>query len=111
MRKTWNREVSGDVQYALKPYWMFGSSTNIATHGSPYPYDTQVPILMWGPRWVKPGAVASRVEVADIAPTLAQVLGIPAPPASEGRPLPWARPEPAADASARARSPWRYKLH
>ena len=46
MRKTWNREVSGDVQYALKPYWMFGSSTNIATHGSPYPYDTGVPILM-----------------------------------------------------------------
>ena len=43
MRKTWNREVSGDVQYALKPYWMFGSSTNIATHGSPYPYDTRCP--------------------------------------------------------------------
>ena len=67
---------------------------------------------MWGPRWVQPGAVASRVEVADIAPTLAQVLGIPAPPASEGRPLPMARPEPAADAaSARAARPWRYKLH
>jgi len=92
MRKTWNREVSGDVQYALKPYWMFGSSTSIATHGSPYPYDTGVPILMWGPRWVKPGPVASRVEVADIAPTLARVLGIPAPPASEGRPLPMGAP-------------------
>jgi arylsulfatase A-like enzyme len=26
--------------------------------------------------------------VVDLAPTLAQVLGLPAPPASEGRPLP-----------------------
>jgi arylsulfatase A-like enzyme len=88
MRKTWHRDVSGDVQYALKPYWMHGSSTNIATHGSPYEYDTNVPILMWGPRWVKAGPVATRVEVADIAPTLAGLLGVPPPAGSEGRPLP-----------------------
>lgn len=86
MRKTWHREVSGDVQYALKPYWMFGSS--IATHGSPYEYDTHVPLLLWGPKWVKAGAVPARVEIADVAPTLARVLGLPPPPASEGRPLP-----------------------
>jgi predicted AlkP superfamily pyrophosphatase or phosphodiesterase len=86
VRKTWHPLVSGDVQFVLKPYWMAGSS--VATHGSPYPYDTQVPILMWGPRWVKPGRVDTRVEVVDLAPTLAQVLGLPAPPASEGRPLP-----------------------
>lgn len=92
MRKTWNREVSGDVQYALKPFWMFGSSTNIATHGSPYEYDTHVPILLWGPRWVKGGQLGARVEVADIAPTLARVLGLPPPPANEGKPLPLAAP-------------------
>ncbi|MET0312096.1 MAG: alkaline phosphatase family protein, partial [Burkholderiaceae bacterium] len=34
MQKSWNREVSGDVQLALKPYWMFTSSSSIATHGS-----------------------------------------------------------------------------
>jgi arylsulfatase A-like enzyme len=92
MRKTWNSEVSGDVQYALKPYFMFGSSTNIATHGSPYEYDTHVPVLAWGPRWVKPGPVAQRVEVADIAPTVARLLGIAAPAGSEGRPLPLVAP-------------------
>jgi arylsulfatase A-like enzyme len=32
--------------------------------------------------------VGTRVEVADIAPTLARVLGIPVPAANEGRPLP-----------------------
>jgi hypothetical protein len=90
MRKSWSREVSGDVQYVLKPNFMFGSSTSIATHGSPYEYDTHVPLLVWGPRWVQAGSVAQRVEVADIAPTLARMLGVAAPAASEGRPLPLA---------------------
>jgi predicted AlkP superfamily pyrophosphatase or phosphodiesterase len=92
MRRSWHHEVSGDVQYALKPYWMFGSSTSIATHGSPHPYDTNVPILFWGPRWVKPAMVGTRVEVADIAPTLARLLAVPAPAANQGKPLPLAAP-------------------
>ena len=88
MRKSWHPDVSGDVQYILKPYWMVASSTAIATHGSPYPYDTNVPILAWGPRWIKPGRVDSHVEVVDIAPTVSRLLGVPAPSASEGKPLP-----------------------
>lgn len=87
-QRAWHAEVSGDVQYIVKPYWMFGSSSNIATHGSPYPYDTNVPILAWGPRWVKPGKVETRVEVVDIAPTVAGWLGVGVPAASEGKPLP-----------------------
>jgi arylsulfatase A-like enzyme len=51
-----------------------------------------VPVLAWGPRWVKPGPVAQRVEVADIAPTVARLLGIAAPAGSEGRPLPLVAP-------------------
>lgn len=92
MRRSWHREVSGDVQYALKPYFMFGSSTSIATHGSPHAYDTHVPVLLWGPRWIRPGQLSTRVEVADIAPTLARLLAVPAPAASEGKPLPLAAP-------------------
>lgn len=86
MRKSWHPQVSGDVQYILKPYWMFGTTTS--THGSPYAYDTHVPILAWGPRWVKPGRVDRRVGVVDIAPTVARWLGVPAPSASEGQLLP-----------------------
>ena len=88
MRRSWHEEVSGDVQYTVKPYWMFLSSTSIATHGSPYPYDTNVPILAWGPRWVKAGRVEERVEVVDIAPTVSQWLGVAVPAASEGKLLP-----------------------
>jgi len=92
MRKSWNRDRSGDVQYVLKPYWMMTSSTSVATHGSPHAYDTHVPLMAWGPKWVKPGRVDTRVEVSDIAPTLARVLGVPVPSASEGRPLPLVSP-------------------
>ena len=74
------------MQYALQPYWMFGKAG--ATHGSPYPYDTHVPLQLWGPRWLRAGTYAGRVEMADLASTLARVLGIPAPAASEGRALP-----------------------
>lgn len=88
MRKSWNAERSGDLQLALKPYWMFASSSSAATHGSPHPYDTNVPMLFYGPRWVKPGQVDARVEVSGMAPTLAAMLQIAPPPTSEGQVLP-----------------------
>ncbi|MCG2592695.1 alkaline phosphatase family protein [Ramlibacter sp. XY19] len=90
MQRSFNRERSGDVQYATRPGWMFGTST--ATHGSPHEADTHVPILLWGPRWMKAQAVATPVQTVDIAPTLARLLGVPAPAASEGKLLPLAAP-------------------
>jgi predicted AlkP superfamily pyrophosphatase or phosphodiesterase len=88
MRNTWHRERSGDLQIELKPYWMYDSGTTGTTHGSHYPYDTNVPILIYGPSWVSPGRIDRHVEVVDIAPTLARILRVPAPAASEGKPLP-----------------------
>ena len=90
MRKAWHPDVSGDVQYVLKPYWSFAGRA-VATHGSPYAYDTHVPILTYGPAWIGKGRVDRRVEVVDIAPTLAGLLGIAPPAGSEGKPLPLAK--------------------
>ena len=87
VRKGWHREISGDLQVVTKPGWMLSSYGAGTTHGSPHPYDSHVPILVYGPRWVKPGRRGEPVEVADIAPTLAAMLGLPAPSSSEGRPL------------------------
>jgi predicted AlkP superfamily pyrophosphatase or phosphodiesterase len=92
IRKTWHRELSGDVQFALKPYWMTSSSSNMTTHGSPHAYDTHVPLLFYGPKWVKPGRIDTRVEIVDIAPTLAAMLDVPPPSASEGKLLPLKAP-------------------
>jgi predicted AlkP superfamily pyrophosphatase or phosphodiesterase len=85
-RKSFHPDVSGDVQFTPRSNWMFGSA--VATHGSPHDYDALVPLCLYGPKWVKPGRVEQRVDVVDIAPTLARMLGVPAPAQSEGRLLP-----------------------
>jgi predicted AlkP superfamily pyrophosphatase or phosphodiesterase len=89
LQNAWHPEVSGDVQYALKPNWRFGVRSNGTTHGSPYDYDTHVPILLYGPRWIGKGRIDKRVEVVDIASTLADLLMVPPPGAAEGRSLPF----------------------
>jgi predicted AlkP superfamily pyrophosphatase or phosphodiesterase len=91
LRRSWHPAVSGEVQYAVKPYWLFGART-VATHGSPYEYDTHVPLLVYGRGRIAPGRIDAPVEVIDIAPTLARLLRVPAPDASEGRPLPLSGP-------------------
>ncbi len=88
MRNSWHPDVSGDVQYALKPNWMFASTVTVATHGSPYPYDTNVPLMVYGPAWYRPGSVDASVDIASIAATLAQLLGVARPPAAEAKGLP-----------------------
>ena len=88
MRSAWHPDVSGDVQYALKPNWMFASTRSVVTHGSPYSYDTHVPLLVYAPRWYKPGSVDTPVDIASIAPTLAQLLGVARPPAAAAQVLP-----------------------
>jgi len=76
---------SQDVVFVLKPYFIDRpkSGTN---HGSPYTYDTHVPQLWFG-AGVPAGRRSERVGVDDIAPTLAALLGVPAPPEARGRRL------------------------
>ncbi len=89
MRNTYYAERSPDLLVVAKPYWMFESRrAATSTHGSPHPYDHHVPILFYGPLWVGTGRVDTPVAVVDIAPTLARILAVPAPPASEGKLLP-----------------------
>ncbi|MEI8155585.1 MAG: alkaline phosphatase family protein [Burkholderiales bacterium] len=89
MQNAWHPDISGDVQYILKPNWKFGLRSGGTTHGSPYAYDTHVPILMYGPPWIGKGRIDKRVEVVDIASTLADLLGVAPPAAAEGQRLPF----------------------
>lgn len=91
LRKTWHADRSGDVPFALKPNWMFGLGTG-ATHGSPHEYDSHVPLMLWGPRWLRAAAMPERVGIVDLAPTLAHLLGVAAPAQSEGQLLPISSP-------------------
>jgi len=87
MQRAWNRELSGDLMVVTSAYSSFGSGDSGATHGTPYAYDTNVPLLIMGGRWVRPGVQAQYAEVVDIAPTLAQILHLRPPAAAEGRVL------------------------
>jgi predicted AlkP superfamily pyrophosphatase or phosphodiesterase len=47
----------------------------VATHGSPYDYDTHVPMIFDGP-WFVPGRYPEFVRTVDLAPTLAEIAGV-----------------------------------
>jgi hypothetical protein len=49
-------------------------------------YDQEVPLLWFG-RGIVPGSKAGPATVADIAPTLAALLGLVAPGGAQGRVL------------------------
>jgi hypothetical protein len=71
-----------DLYVLLDPYYIFGSiSTN---HGTPFGYDTHVPVIFMGPG-IKTGRYYGSIAVNDIAPTLATILGVEIPSGSEGR--------------------------
>src|SRR5882672_5952206 len=48
-------------------------------HGSPWSYDTRIPILFWGPRYVRSARLTEPATQQDVAPTIAQALGLPMP--------------------------------
>ncbi|MEO7361855.1 MAG: alkaline phosphatase family protein, partial [Gemmatimonadaceae bacterium] len=62
------------------------SGIRIATHGSPWDQDAWVPVLFWGAPFAA-GKYADRVRVVDMAPTLAQVLGVKPLQKLDGVPL------------------------
>jgi predicted AlkP superfamily pyrophosphatase or phosphodiesterase len=65
-------------------YW---TGVNYATHGQPHDYDTRVPILFWG-AGIVPGRRGSDARVVDIAPTLAELIGVTPTERLDGRALP-----------------------
>jgi len=87
VRRAWNRELSGDLVVINKPNWYFSSGSSGTSHGSPYAYDTSVPLLLSGRKWIKPGYYGQYAETVDIAPTLANILRLRPPAGSEGRVL------------------------
>jgi arylsulfatase A-like enzyme len=74
---------SGDLSISLKSGWMFAGRGT--THGSTSADDQRVPVVLFG-KGVKSGRYDGTASPADVAPTLATLVGIPLPKA-EGRPL------------------------
>lgn len=77
---------SGHVYYHAEPYLVVSDDPAGADHGSRWGYDQQVPILWYGGS-VAAGKYYTEAAVADIAPTIAAIVGIVAPGGSQGRVL------------------------
>lgn len=76
---------SGDVILNLLPGWSV-STGGVSQGGSQYIYDTHVPIIFFGGA-VSSNNVSREVSLADIAPTIAHLVGVTPPNASTGVPI------------------------
>ena len=75
-------ERSGDVYIQLAPGWLDTSSPVGSSHGSPYSYDTHVPLIFYG--WNIPqGSSSEKTVIPQIAPTISNMLQIEFPNGSD----------------------------
>jgi predicted AlkP superfamily pyrophosphatase or phosphodiesterase len=75
---------ASDLFIVPEPYWLFEKSGT--SHGTPWNYDTHVPIIFMGTQ-VKPGRYNDRAAVVDIAPTLSTLFEVEVPSGAAGRVL------------------------
>jgi hypothetical protein len=87
--RNFNPKRSGDIYLVLEPQWFvddFDGLTVASTHGSPWRYDTFVPIIFAGDG-LSAKTVFREVQTVDIALTLSKYLRIKAPSGATGVPL------------------------
>ena len=82
VQKGFDQERSGDVFFILDPGYLTGGPTG-SSHGTPYSYDTHVPLLFYG-NGIKNGHTFEQTVITDIAPTVAALLGIQDPNGTTG---------------------------
>ena len=86
VRNGFNAAASGDIFVVHEPNWI--RSETGTTHGSPYSYDSHVPLIFWGSReLITPGRYHGEVGMQDLAPTLSTILNIARPSGTFGRTL------------------------
>jgi len=89
IRRNFHPKRSGDIYLVQKPYWFLYSEESVplcTIHGSPWRYDTYVPVIFAGA-----GVPAQRIDrlvhPVDIASTLSAYVGSKPPSAAAGKPL------------------------
>ena len=99
LRRSRHSSRSGDLMLLYEPNFSedYGQGRGTSS-GSPYRYDTDVPLIFLGPAF-RAQRFEPVVDAASVAPTLAVLLGIAPPGAATGRVLtealrPNPRPEP-----------------
>jgi predicted AlkP superfamily pyrophosphatase or phosphodiesterase len=84
VQRTFLAQRSGDVLFVTAPYTVPGAKGT--THGSPWHYDTHVPLLAIG-CGIKNGQFTRPVSPPCVASTVAELAGVDYPSANSERPL------------------------
>ncbi len=90
VRRNFHPKRSGDIYLVFEPNVFINALDGMAVaaaHGSPWQYDTFVPVIFAG-AGLEPRRVSRPVAPYDIAATLAVYLGIVPPPKCIGEALP-----------------------
>ncbi|RMD99384.1 MAG: alkaline phosphatase family protein, partial [Calditrichaeota bacterium] len=82
-RRSFHPERSPNLMIRFKPYYLISRSAQGTSHGSPYRYDTHVPIVFAG-HGISPGTEDQYVRTVDIAVSLASILGVTPPQDVDG---------------------------
>jgi len=86
LEKVWRGYVpgrSGDILTVEQLPNQYGTR-----HSTPFPYTQDVPLVLYGPGFIRKGVTSDRVTtVADLTPTFAELLDFEPPPEAVGRPL------------------------
>jgi predicted AlkP superfamily pyrophosphatase or phosphodiesterase len=78
--------LSPDISFIPRRPNYVGTQTS-PVHSGPWDYLTRVPLLLYGPGHVAEGTYRREATMADVAPTLAHLIGFGAWPARAGRVL------------------------
>lgn len=87
--RNYNPKRSGEIYIVMEPNWFVNDFDGLevaVTHGSPWAYDTSVPIIFAG-NGLSHRLVYRRVETIDVALTLSNYLHINIPNSASGKPL------------------------
>lgn len=78
---------SGQVFVVPKQGWFVTSKDPLYRfmHGSPWDYDTHIPVLLHGAPFIKGGAFSGAAKQQDVAPTVGALIGAPGIPTYTGR--------------------------
>jgi hypothetical protein len=85
LRRSYYPGRSGDVLFLLRPFAVLDEADTGTSHGLPYAYDAQVPLLLYG-RGVRPGTFTQRIQAVDVAPTAAMLMEMGGLAGAEGVP-------------------------
>ncbi|SCY23315.1 Type I phosphodiesterase / nucleotide pyrophosphatase [Desulfoluna spongiiphila] len=84
VQNNFHHSRSGNIYIIQEPYWfLFDKGPVAGMHGSPWRYDTHVPIVFMGPD-IDSQTIHRLVHPVDVSPTIAAYLGMTPPGSAQG---------------------------